>query len=128
MVQANDSGPKVFVGENGKPLNIWLDPRLTGALGALIRTHGGLTTDHHDDPAIRLLILHPASVEVYDRYCHPSWLPMSGRDRYRRFVQAGGKDESEHKLLLADSWVKLCVQAGKVLGEEDNWGWCRKGG
>lgn len=130
MVQVTHSGLRIFVTDNGDPLEIWLDSHLPAhsELVNLIRLHGGEISDRHDDPAVNLLILNPTSVDIFDRYCHPSWLPMSGRYRYQRLLKAGGIDESKHKVLLTESWIRLCVLTGKLLGEDMSWDGCRKGG
>lgn len=111
-------------------LQVWLDPSLPtrpAILQWLVSQNAIISTDH-TDPDTHIIILHPTSIEIFDRYCHPAWLPARQRMAYRRMLRAGGVEEWRRKVILTEMWPKLCRVQGRILGEEDDWGGCRKGG
>lgn len=120
----------LFVAAGGEPLKLWLDPRLPSfaELAPLVQAYGAELSTDSADHNTHLLILHPSSLDVFDRYCHPSWLPQSGKYRYQRLLKSKGVEEWKEKLVLTENWPRSCIHAGKLLGEEDNWAGCRKGG
>lgn len=121
-ISVSQSRPKVFTGKDGRPTKIWLDPRLPNRpdLVALIEQHGAIFSLDYADSSTTIMILHPASINIFDRYCHPTWLPV-GRERE-------GTDEWRRKVIVTNAWPGKCIAVGRMLGLEDDWGGCRKGG
>lgn len=123
------TGPRggIFAPPFGK---IYLDPSLPSHtdLLALLRKNGAQLVDTPSDTSCRIIILHPSSTASFDAYCHPVWLTMAARFRYLRKIRAGGVEEWKVRTIVSEEWVGKCVDANKVLGEEEGWGGCRKGG
>jgi len=63
------------------------------------------------------LILHPSSHHIFDSYCHPDWLPARSRKKFDKYRQEHGDEEEEwtRKVLLKESWVGKCIEAGRFL-------------
>lgn len=122
----------LFLNPKGEPLKIWLDPKLNSltTLIHLIHTHGGQISNTHENANTDIIILHPSSIEVFDRYCHPLWLSTAGRIKRDKLIKDGLIDEGEWKIkvLLTENWPGLCIARGRVSGEDMDWGGCRKGG
>lgn len=122
----------IFRNHDGSSMRIWLDPKLPtfSSLLNLIQANGGRVSTKHDEPDTRILILHPSSIHIFDRYCHPVWLSPEGRKSREEAVRAGEVDEEEwrRKVILTEKWPRLCVTAWVILGDEVNWGGLRKGG
>jgi hypothetical protein len=53
---------------------------------------------------------------------------MAARFRYLRKIRAGGVEEWKVRTIVSEEWVGKCVDENKVLGEEEGWRGCRKGG
>lgn len=126
-----DAVETIFTTLSGQPLRVWLDPTLPSSpdLRPLLISHGASISDSHIAADVNILVIHPTSKEVFDEYCNPVWLTMSQRLRYQRLVRTGAVDEGlRRKVMVSEEWVKMSVEAGRVLGEEDDWGGCRKGG
>lgn len=120
----------LFTGNDGRRLKVWVDPRLDhqAELISSLKERGAETCSEHSEPGVRILVLHDSSTDVFDEYCHPKWLTLSRRLRYQRLVRGGAVEEWKRKTMVSDGWVVKCLAARRVLGEEDGWGGCRKGG
>ncbi|WWC65865.1 uncharacterized protein I303_108487 [Kwoniella dejecticola CBS 10117] len=126
-------GDGIFVRpESEEAIDIWVDVALPDNMALIkkVEAEGGQISSEHTDEATQLIILHPASTYLFDMYCHPDWLRPRARERYRaRQAQSGTVDELwQKKVLLKSHWVDKCLEAGKFLGHDDEWGGCRAGG
>jgi hypothetical protein len=73
---------------------------------------------HHQEPENQILIISPGTYRLYDAYCHPDWLSAGDRRHYDRSIAEAGEDfveEWRRKVLLKESWVAKCLQAGRFL-------------
>ncbi|WVQ95795.1 hypothetical protein IAU59_002894 [Kwoniella sp. CBS 9459] len=121
--------------EKDRKLRVWVDPVLrdrTSMLQKIKDEHGRISADH-TEKATQLIILSPRSTYLFDMYCHPDWLCAEDRERFRRrqskLRRLGEEEEPwQRKVLLKDMWISRCFDAGRFLGEADNWGGCRAGG
>ncbi|WVR08030.1 hypothetical protein IAU60_005074 [Kwoniella sp. DSM 27419] len=126
-------GNGIFAQPDGEDsLPIWVDPLLNGRSSLLrqIESEGGRIATRHTDPETQLILLSPASTIIFDMYCHPEWLPPNGRRRYdkRQSLLKDADEPWQRRVLLKAWWVDKCIEAGRFLGEADDWAQCRAGG
>lgn len=124
------TGDGIHITEERKHIRIWVDPGIPNRLDilSLVQNQGGRISNDHTHPNTKIIILHPSSVHIFGQYCHPAWLPVRQRARYLRSVKEGMEEEWRIKVVLSSTWPRVCDAAGRFLGEEDDWGGCRKGG
>ncbi|WVF68242.1 hypothetical protein IAT40_003007 [Kwoniella sp. CBS 6097] len=120
--------------EKDKKLRFWVDPLLrdrTSMIQKIKGEYGRISADH-SEKATQLIILSPRSTYLFDMYCHPDWLPAADRERFRRrqrkLNRMNEEEPWQRKVLLKDTWVARCIDAGRFLGAADDWGGCRAGG
>ncbi|KAI9638878.1 uncharacterized protein MKK02DRAFT_41905 [Dioszegia hungarica] len=121
--QVPRTAAKLFTGQN-----IWVDPSLPSAttITNLISQHGGLVCSSL--ATSQVLIIDPTSTVVFEEYCHPKWLPLSKRLRHKRLVRGGAVEQWKLRVMVGEEWVGECIAAGRMLGDDDQWGGYRRGG
>ncbi|OCF33562.1 hypothetical protein I316_04634 [Kwoniella heveanensis BCC8398] len=120
--------------EKDKKLRVWVDPMLRGRVSMIQKIkgeHGRISADHTEKET-QLIILSPRSTYLFDMYCHPDWLCHEDLLRFSRkrpkLSKSGEEEPWQRKVLLKEMWISRCLEAGRFLGEADDWGGCRAGG
>ena len=137
-------GPGIFAGNEDGPLEIWVDTALPdrrlmiaflevshGAPQPTLhdtslddcadtQSEGGRISSRHVSETTQLIILSPSSIQIFDMYCFPLWLPRLARQRLsakRKRGEVAG-DEWRSKVLLKAGWVGACAAVGVFLVSE----------
>ena len=88
----------------------------------LWQAEGAEIATQHWDPYVHLLIMSPASVKIFDMYCHPDYMRPRQYQRHmqgRRRRLAQGREPGEEiwtsKVMLKESWADQCFAVGRFL-------------
>jgi len=137
----SSGGRGIFRDSAGEPIKIWVDYMLRSATSIIqaarvcsnLVAYDGANDQHEDDqfqesgepissvshsePETQIIILHPASHHIFDLYCHPNWLTAWRRKEFDTYREEHGDEEEEwtRKVMLKESWVRKCLDAGRFL-------------
>ncbi|ORX37693.1 hypothetical protein BD324DRAFT_650247 [Kockovaella imperatae] len=130
-------GRGIFRDADDEPLLVWVDLDVNDRMNILrsLREEGAEIAVQHWDSYCHILIMAPASVKIFDMYCHPGFMTSAQYRRYRKQRrnrlangEEGGREIWQEKVMLKETWVSNCVESGTFLGADDNWAGLRVGG